>query len=435
MSWRFRWHTYEYVRNSLWIVPGLFVALAIVMGFALPQLDQETTDPIGLSYGAGSAQAMLGAIVGGMITFTGFVFSILLLAVQFGSGQFSPRMLRSFLRDPTTKVSLGVFMGTFLYSLMVMRTIGLATDPDFVPDDSITIALVWLLLSMTLFLRLINRTTQGLRVASVVRRVGREGTKIIQRTYPDPAPDAGVGEPEPEPGPHREVSRLVEQGEEAGIIQSVDDRGLVRIAQESDVVLEMTPPIGDPIGPGMPLFRIIGSGEVDEERLRHSVAIGDERTIRQDPAFALRLLADISAKALSPGVNDPTTSVQAIDQIELLLRLLAQRRLTPGESHDESGQVRLRYATRSWEDILSIALDETRQFGATSVQVTRRLRALLEGLHMLVPSYRRPALEAQLAMLDASIERAHSDAAELRIAAAIDRQGLGTPRRKVDGAP
>jgi uncharacterized membrane protein len=374
---------------------------------------------------------MLGAIVSGMITFTGFVFSILLLAVQFGSSQFSPRMLRSFLRDPTTKISLGVFMGTFVYSLMVMRAIGQAADPDLVPDLSISIAWLWLLLSMFLFLRLISRTMQGLRVASVVRSVGRQGTKIIRRIYPDSASEADVADRNHERS-SGEVSRVVEQGEEAGIIQSVDARGLVRIARDSDVVLEMTSPIGDPIGPGMPLFRVYGPGNVDEERLRRSVAIGDERTMKQDPAFALRLLADISAKALSPGVNDPTTAVQAIDQTELMLRLLAQRRLTPGESRDESGQVRLRYPTRSWEDILSIALDETRQYGADSVQVSRRLRALLKGLHDLVPSYRRPAVEAQLEMLDASIARTHSNAAELTVAAAADRQGLGTPRRTAD---
>jgi uncharacterized membrane protein len=430
ISWQLRWQAYEYVRNSLWLVPGLLVALAIVMGFLLPEVDRHTTTPIGIEFGASSAQEMLGAIVGGMITFTGFVFSILLLAVQFGSSQFSPRMLRGFLRDPTTKISLGVFMATFVFAMMVLRTIGLANDPSFVPDDSITVSLFWLLLSMLLFLRLISRTTQALRVASVVREVGRDGAKMIRHIYPDPAAaEAAVADEELE-GLAKEVSRVVEFGGKAGILQSVDVRGLVRIARDSDVVLEQIPPIGDPIAPDMPLFRVYGAGAVDDKRLQRSVAIGDERTLRQDPAFAFRLLADISSKALSPGINDPTTSVQAIDQIELLLRLLARRRLTPGELRDESGRVRFCYPTRSWEDFLSIALDEARQFGDTSAQVNRRLRALLEGLYTLAPSYRLPAVEAQLAMLDASIARVHSDAAERRIAATEDRQGLGTPRRR-----
>jgi uncharacterized membrane protein len=131
-------------------------------------------------------------------------------------------------------------------------------------------------------------------------------------------------------------------------------------------------------------------------------------------------------------VNDPTTSAQALDQIEVLLRLLAGRRLTPGALRDEAGRVRLRYPTPSWEDFLSIALDETRFFGETSVQVTRRLRALLEDLRAAVPPQRRPAVEAQLALLDSSVGRTFGEAAEREIAAARDRQGIGSPRKGDD---
>ena len=170
MSWRTRWRIYEYVRNSLWIVPALFGALAIAMGIVLPDVDESVHSTIGISFGAEAARSVLGALAGGMITFTGFVFSILLLAVQFGSSQFSPRMLRRFLRDPTTKVSLGIFMATFIYALLVLRVVGTAEQESFVPSNSISIALLLLLLSMIMFLRLVSRTTQGLRVAAVLAR-------------------------------------------------------------------------------------------------------------------------------------------------------------------------------------------------------------------------------------------------------------------------
>ncbi len=156
------------------------------------------------------------------------------------------------------------------------------------------------------------------------------------------------------------------------------------------------------------------------------MAVGDERTMRQDPAFAFRLLADISAKALSPGVNDPTTSIQALDQIELLLRQLGGRRLTPGVGHDEAGAVRLRYPAPSWEDYLSLAIDETRHFGEGSVQVSRRLRALLEDLRESVPEPRRAAVDAELKLVQAAADRAFADTADRVTAAARDRQGLGT---------
>lgn len=427
ISFRTRWKIYEYVRNSIWIVPALFAAVAIVLGILVPQWDQDHLTKIGISYGPSAAQGILGAIAGGMITFTGFVFSILLLAVQFGSSQFSPRMLRRFLRDPTTKASLGLFMATFLYALLVLRTLEPSGNEGFVPDYSVSLSLIFLLLSMMVFLRLISRTTQGLRVASVLGDLGKDGAKMLDETYPDREPAPGDGIPLPEFNPAA-GAREIPYADEPGVLQSIDRGGLVTIASRSDAVIELVRPTGDLVYPGAPLFRIHGGGEAtDDEALRKSVAVGDERTMKQDPAFLFRLLADISSKALSPGVNDPTTSIQALDQIELLLRRLGSRRLTPGVGLDGGGQVRLIYPAPSWTDFLSIALDETRYFGAGSIQVVRRIRALLEGLHEAVPDHRKPAVEAQLASLDATVKGSFSAAAEIELAATGDRQGIGSP--------
>jgi uncharacterized membrane protein len=433
MSWRTRWRIEEYVRNSIWIVPALFGALAIAMGIVFPDLDERATTTIGISFGSGAAQGMLGAMAGGMITFTGFVFSILLLAVQFGSSQFSPRMLRRFLRDPTTKISLGMFMATFLYALLVLRTIG-ENDTDFVPNNSISISLILLLISMIMFLRLISHTTQGLRVAYVLNDVGKDGAAVIRRAYPDQA--EGPDGPQLEPSAGSGEPSVIEYRDQPAVLQSVDFHGLVAMARDSDVVLQLIPAVGDFLAPGAPLFAVHGDGiAIEDDRLQRSIAIGDERTMRQDPAFAFRLLADVSSKALSPGVNDPTTSAQALDQIEVLLRLIAERRLTPGALRDEAGVVRFVYPAPSWEDYLSIALDETRFFGETSVQVMRRLRALLEDLHAAVPSYRQAAVEAQIALLESSIGRGFGDPADRRIATARDRQGIGSPKGSGDGTP
>jgi uncharacterized membrane protein len=425
MSWRTRWRIYEYVRNSLWIVPALFGALAIAMGIVLPDIDESVNSTIGISFGAEAGRAVLGALAGGMITFTGFVFSILLLAVQFGSSQFSPRMLRRFLRDPTTKVALGVFMATFIYALLVLRTVGTAADQSFVPSNSISVALLLLLLSMIMFLRLISRTTQGLRVAAVLHELGRDAREVIDRVYPEPA---GEDEGAPPPLPRSQPRVVLHRGE-PGVLQSVDTRGLVERAAEAGAVIELVPRVGDLLATGAPVFRVHDDGDaIDDGWLQGAVAIGDERTLRQDPAFAFRLMADISAKALSPGVNDPTTATQALDQIELLLRQIGARRLEPGVGRDEAGAVRFVYPVPSWEDFLTLALDETRQFGEGSVQVTRRLRALLEDLRDAVPEPRRAAVEAELQLLDASADRAFTDHGDRLSAAARDRQGLGAAR-------
>ncbi|MGB0119649.1 MAG: DUF2254 domain-containing protein [Solirubrobacterales bacterium] len=427
MSWRTRWKIREFVRNSIWVVPAISVILAIILGILVPDLDEKTTGRIGIAYGAGAAQGMLSAMAGGMITFTGFVFSILLLAVQFGSSQFSPRMLRRFLRDPTTKISLGMFMATFIYALFVLRAIQPSDNENFVPDFSVSLAILLLLLSMIMFLRLISRTTQGLRVAAVLGDLGRDGAKVMNTAYPN-----DFGEVEPgSGGPAPVVSEdpvTVRFNQDPGILQSVDFDGVVAIAERAGARVELVPPIGDLVAPGDALFKVHGVDEFDVTTLQKSVAVGDERTIKDDPAFVFRLLADISSKALSPGVNDPTTTAQALDQIELLLRILVKRDLTRGEISDAQGVLRFSFPSPCWDDFLSIALDETRIYGEGSIQVSRRLRALLEDLRTLAPASRLPAIEDQIAMLERSINRSFSEDAERLVAGARDRQGIGSPR-------
>ncbi|WP_019853900.1 DUF2254 domain-containing protein [Actinopolyspora mortivallis] len=416
----------EHLRNRIWVVPAVFAVLAITAGIVFPVVD-GATELTAIAFDPEAARSLLGSLAGGMITFTGFVFSILLVAVQFGSSQFSPRMLLLFLRDPVTQLALGTFVATFLYSLLVLSAVGRAENPGFVPHNSISIALVLLLASMFMFLRLITNTTSGLRVASVVSELGREARKVIERAYPEPAGADEAGERDPLPLP--EDSRVITYRGEPGVLQSVDRQDLVSLATEAEAVIELVPAVGDPLVPGDPLFRVHGrAGALEAEELESSIVVGDERSVEQDPAFAFRLLADISVKALSPGVNDPTTATQTLNQIEVLLRILAHRRLGADVVHDTEGRARFRSRTPSWEDYLSLALDETRQFGAGSLQVSRRLLALLRGLLETVPSYRAPAVEAQLELVRAGARRAFSDEPDREAATTIDPQGLGSSR-------
>jgi uncharacterized membrane protein len=334
-------------------------------------------------------------------------------------------MLRRFLRDPSTKAALGVFTATFTYALMVLRVVGTGTNRAFVPNNAISVALCLLLLSMLMFLRLITRTTQSLRVAAVVSELGRDARRVIDKAYPEPAPagdDSGGSQGPAIDGPVRTVT----YPGKPGVVQSVDMQGLAERARMADAVIELVPRLGNLIADGSALFLVYrDSGAIDDDWLRGTVATGDERTMRQDPAFAFRLLADISAKALSPGVNDPTTSTQALDQIDLLLRQVGGRRLTPGVCRDSGGTVRFRYRAPSWEDYLSLAIDETRIYGEGSVQVMRRMRALLEDLREVIPQYRRPAVDLRIALLDSAASRAFSDQSDRLAATAVDHLGLG----------
>jgi uncharacterized membrane protein len=210
------------------------------------------------------------------------------------------------------------------------------------------------------------------------------------------------------------------------VVLGCDIAGLVAEARRRDTRLELVPAIGDFVPTGAPLFRLETGVPVDEQRLRDAVALGWERTLTQDPMFAFRILVDIAIKALSPAINDPTSAIIAIDQLHALLRLVGGRRLDVGQYRDSGGSVRLSLERPAWEDYVSLAVDEIRHYGKDSVQVARRLRAMLEDLLAIVPDERRGAVHEELRLLARTVERAFPDVEDRNRASVADGQGLGS---------
>jgi uncharacterized membrane protein len=193
--------------------------------------------------------------------------------------------------------------------------------------------------------------------------------------------------------------------------------------------VEVLAAVGDTLMEGTELLRVHGTKqEIDERALRAAFIIGEQRTFDQDPKYAIRLLVDIAIKALSPAINDPTTAVQALDQIEDLLRRLGRRRLEIGAIHDGEGKLRLVTLHPSWEDFLALAFDEIRSYGASSVQVMRRMKALTRDLIDFLPEERHKPLLRHQKRLNATIARSFETAEEKREASVEDRQGLGVTR-------
>jgi uncharacterized membrane protein len=212
-------------------------------------------------------------------------------------------------------------------------------------------------------------------------------------------------------------------------VQAVRTEALVALAVRSDLVIDMAVAVGDTVMDGMPILRVLGTGAPPTvERLRRAVELGHDRTFEQDPKYAVRLLVDVAIKALSPAINDPTTAVQSLDQIEDLLLRMGRRDLDVGRVRDAAGRLRLVMPVPTWNDLVVLALDEIRYCGATSVQVMRRMRALLEDLKEHVRPDRREALEYYLARVDKGIRRDFEDADDQRDALEQDRQGLGLSR-------
>jgi uncharacterized membrane protein len=210
------------------------------------------------------------------------------------------------------------------------------------------------------------------------------------------------------------------------VVVAFDLNRLLRLAAIHQCAIELVPQVGDFVAHGASLFRIhCGGDRIRSRQLRDSIVLGQERTMEQDPAFAFRIIVDIAEKALSPAINDPTTGVLAIDQLQYLLQEVGKRNLSTGVVSDDSGQIRLIYRTPDWEDFVFLAVAEIRQYGGGSVQITRRLRGMLEHLISVLPPERAALLQEQLDLLHAAVEKAFIDPRDRALADVADSQGLG----------
>lgn len=418
MTWLQRYRIRHYVTHSIWILPvlGMAAALTVVPLLHAAEAElgwQSATNPE-------TARAVLGTLASSMFTFIVFVCSALLVAVQLASAQLTPRIIAIFFKGPGIKWALTIFVFIFTFSLAVLARIG-----DSVPMLTTRLAAYSCLLCLGLFLYLIDRVGKALRPSGALSSVAVLGRRVIENVYPRRLSNA------PQP-PHETPAVLT--GEPTctvtnlreGVVLAFDIRGLVVMARRADCVIEMLPQVGDFVALGDPLFRVYRGGEtLAADALRHSVAVGQERTLEQDPALAFRIIVDIAAKGLSPAINDPTTAVLAIDQIHHLLRNVGGRHLDDERVYDESGRVRLVYRTPAWEDFVQLAVTEIRHFGGESIQVARRLRAMLEDLIETLPEQRAAPLRRELSLLNRSAERFFPEPEDRALADVSDSQGVG----------
>ncbi len=429
MTWVQRFRLRHYIAGSLWIVPTCFVGAAVFAAWLLPEVDRIEDETL-LNFDAGAAEATMAAIAGSMIVFTGFVFSVLLMALQFASAQLSPRIIRIALASTALKFALGCFIFTFAYAVLVLEEI----RTDFVPQLSVTFGIAFVLLSLYVFLLLLHDVATRLSVPTVVSGIGAHGQQVIERAYPRRIAKEEAVPPMSEVDSMGEPSLIVRNTGKPGVVQAIDVQGLVAAAQRADCVVGLVPAIGDFVTSEDPVITVYGPTEsIDDEELRASLALGTERTLEQDPLFAFRILVDIGAKALSPSVNDPTSAVSAIDQIHNLLYQIGTRRLDEGMYRDDRGSLRLMVRRPTWDDFVDLGTDELRQFGEGSFQVVRRIRAMLEDLIEVVPPYRRAPLEMRIALLERGTDRGFRDQHDRLRAKIADRQGVGSTKTRGTG--
>ncbi|KNB54207.1 hypothetical protein AC230_02995 [Streptomyces caatingaensis] len=422
----------EHLRDTFWFTPTVGLVGAVVGAVGVLLVDeayvgwlQESGDygtVASLTKIADDARTIVSTVGSAMLTFIGVVFSISLVALQMASGQFSPRVVRLYVRSRITKCAFAVFLATFLFALLVQASYEGETDPrkvTTVPVFSSGMCVLLVLVSLGLFIAYVNSTLRLMRVSHVIDRINRESMRVLDRHARGGGPGPGADALPPA------GSEIVHRGR-AGVLRDVHIARLVRVARRHGVVLRLIPRIGDYVVPGTPVLAVHGGHRPPPPRaLRYTVSVGVERTFHQDVGFGLRQLSDIAQRALSPAVNDPTTAVQCLDRIVQFLAAVAHRPLGALCHCDRAGTVRLVQDLPGWTDLVDLGLTEIRRCAVTSPQVTRRMMAGLDDLWALVPAGRRQPVERHRALLAQAVARTVPEAAERAFALVPDRQGIG----------
>jgi uncharacterized membrane protein len=422
----------ENLKSSLWFVPVLCVLAGVALSFGTIALDRAaggSVVPQSLSGDADAALAILTTVAASMVTLTGLVLTITMVVVQLAMGQFTPRVLRTILRDRPSQMAIGVFVATFAHAMLVMREVKAPSEGEDgnVPGLAIVVAYVLIVVSIIVLVSYVHHIGQSLRVASIIDSVGKEARELVDELYPlDPAHSEVTEKALPD-GEPQQVIRAPRQG----VVYRADHDELVDRAREAGAVFVLLPRIGDFVPEGAPVLELYGADAVEPARVVRSLAFGKERTLHQDLAYGLRMLVDVAQRSVSPVMADPTTAVQAIDRLHDLLRQLAERPFPSGCHYDEDGELRLVTPMLSWEGYVHLAVDELRHYGRESMQVARRLRAMLLDLLSVAPPERRQPLERQLRLLDSMAREMFDDADERRAAEEPDQQGIGSGRDRV----
>lgn len=401
-------------------VAGATMMAAVGLGLGLPHWE-DSLPKVGLTYDPTTAATTLAAIAGGMITLSGFVITAVTLVIQTVQSM-SPRLIGVIGHFRRSLTVVGLVTGTAVYALVVLAQI----RPDETPRLSVTLAVALVVIDTAVLLRSLTGLRQFVTGGGLARAVGELMSASIDATLP--LGGTAPGSDAPANWPDGGVP-LVRTGR-PGIVQGVDERRLVRIAaaEEARVTLVVGP--GDYAGAGSVLGYVHGpaGAPVPEgrrlRRMASCVRVDPVRSLDQDPSYGLRLLVDIAIRALSPAVNDPTTAVQALDQIEEALVRLAARPLGVSLVTDDGGTPRLRRSAPVWPGLVSLALDEILHYGASSLQVVRRLRVLLDVVAEAAPPHRRTPLVERVALVD-RCARAFRDPLLIAVAEGTDRQGLG----------
>lgn len=359
------------LRDSFWLLPALMVATGVMLGVVLVALERAKLVPEwlvddGWLYGGGGdgARALLGAVASSTIAVAGTVFSITIAALSLAAAQMGPRLLHNFTRDRGNQFTLGVFLGTFSYALVVLRSVRSTDEGAFVPHLSMSVGIALAFLCVATLVYFVGHMASRINVETVVELVAADLQGAVRRLAVDKVL------PEPPASLWGGATPLVD--DRHGYLQELDGEGLANWAAEHDTAIRLMVGPGDYVFPGVPIGLIAVPQHGDTQALRNAMALGSRRGGTQDLELAFRKLVEVAVRALSPGINDPNTAVGALDRLGAALCALAPLELPNGVVLRE-GRCVLQYRGLSYDRLLDGVFHMIRQNAARQVAVLIRM--------------------------------------------------------------
>jgi uncharacterized membrane protein len=399
-----RAHLREWRRESLWLWPAVAAIAAWVAGDIAARYLHSFTLHQGLfPTNLDDARSLLATIAAALLTFTGVVFSITLVALQMSSTQYSPRVLRTFVRKPVTKLALSTFIATFVYSLTLLARVGTTTSAHTVPQGAVGLAYLLVMASVLVFVVFVHSTVRSMRVSYVIQAVFHETLEAINTMFVPAASYREVPEPDLRP-----TARIVTYDRADAVLDGVDAHHLAEVARRHACVLRLCVPVGTYMIRGADLLEVHGGTAPEAGQLIRALNCSAVRTLYQDPCYGVRQLVDVAIRALSAAVNDPTTAVQALDRLHGILRAISTRPDPSGVYLDASGSARLVVPVPGWDRVFDLAFTEVGLYGAGDPQISRKLMAIFDDLASCVPAERLPAIESRRTWLRNEVAGRHS---------------------------
>ena len=404
------------LRSTYWFMPAVMTAVAAAMAIVCVEIDRYTGADapwLGWAYGGGAdgARALLSAVAGSTITVVSLTFSVTIVALTVSAQHFGPRLLSNFMRDTAAQVVLGMFIGTFAFCLLVLRTVRADADDyaQFIPHLSVTVAVILAMLSVAALIYYLHHVAASIQVSQIALNVTRDLEAAIDRLYPDHA--GADQEPPPAPLPPVPDDAAAIRADASGYVQAIDLDAVMALVERHDAMAWLDRRPGDFVIAGA-VLATVSPPPADRDgfakALRDAYVLGADRTAWQDAEFAIEQLVEVALHALSPGINEPFTAITCIDRLAQGLSILAGRRLPADVLEDSAHRPRVVAPPRSFAGLLHAAFDPILLNAGANPAIYSRL---LERLAALAEVASRPKDHAAIADLAASVR----DAAQVQL--------------------